>query len=183
MPREEVTRWRQGTAQAKYYEERLQGAKAEKERAESLKKVVKSYDMPWENSRQGKIKHLANEKMNMRLYTIDAYIQELPPGGRSGKHRHMAEECLYILEGAGYDLHWDCEVEFKDTYIWKWASEPKRFDWREGDCVFIPVNSIHQHFNADPSKPARFVSAMNRVYKAVGWGDYEQVEDAPDYKP
>ena len=72
--------------------------------------------MPWEMSRQGLLKHLVNEAMNTRMETVDAYMQIIPPGSRSGKHRHLAEECLYVLEGRGHDLHQDCDVEITDTF-------------------------------------------------------------------
>lgn len=183
MPYEEATKWTQGQKQTTYYQRKLQAATEQKQREETLKKVVKSQDMPWENSPQGRIKHIMNEELDARFYSLDCYIQELPPGGRSGKHRHFAEECLYILEGRGYDLHWDASVEIRERYHWSWASEPKRFEWEEGDCVYIPPNTVHQHCNADPSKPARFISATNRTYKHLGYGDIEQLENAPEYKP
>mgnify|MGYP006138812355 CR=1 FL=1 len=66
-------------------------------------------DMPWELSRHGLLKHLMNEGMNTRMETVDAYMLIIPPGSKSGKHRQLAEECLYVLEGRGYDLHQDCD--------------------------------------------------------------------------
>ena len=86
--------------------------------------------------------------MNTRMETVDAYMQIIPPGSRSGKHRHLAEECLYVLEGRGYDLHQDCDVEITDTYHWKPQDEVKRYEWEAGDVIYIPPNTIHQHFNA-----------------------------------
>ena len=56
-------------------------------------------EMPWELAPQGILKHLINEQMNTRMETVDAYMQIIPPGSRSGQHRHLAEECLYVLEG------------------------------------------------------------------------------------
>ena len=53
---------------------------------------------------------------------------------------------------------------------WRTDEEPKRFEWEEGDLVYIPVNTVHQHFNSDPDKPARFISASNRIYKELGMG-------------
>jgi hypothetical protein len=47
--------------------------------------------------------------------------------------------------------------------------------------VYIPHNTIHQHCNADPSKPARFVSAINRIYNLIGYSRVEQLENAPEY--
>ncbi len=116
-------------------------------------------------SRQGLLKHLLNEQMNTRMETVDAYMQIIPPGSRSGKHRHLAEECLYVVEGYGYDLHQDCDVEITDKYTWKPQDEIKRFEWEAGDVIYIPPSTIHQHFNADPEQPARLISCTNRIYK------------------
>jgi uncharacterized RmlC-like cupin family protein len=121
--------------------------------------------------------------MNTRMETVDAYMQIIPPGSRSGKHRHLAEECLYVVEGRGYDLHQDCDVEITDTYHWKPQDQVKRYDWEAGDVIYIPPNTIHQHFNAAADKPVRLISAINRIYKHCGLNDLEQVEDAPEYDP
>src|SRR5207244_281556 len=124
-----------------------------------------------------------NEGMNTRMETVDAYMEIIPPGSRSGKHRHLAEECVYVLEGRGYDLHQDCDVEITDTYHWTPQAEVKRYEWEAGDVIYIPPNTIHQHFNASADKPARLISATNRIYKACGLNDLEQLEDAPEYDP
>ncbi|HEY4072513.1 MAG TPA: hypothetical protein VGM52_05350, partial [Herbaspirillum sp.] len=44
-------------------------------------------------------------------------------------------------------------------------------------------NTVHQHFNADPERPVRLISAINRIYQKFGLNDIEQLEDAPEYKP
>lgn len=182
MPYEEAKRWNQGENSADFYNENLEEIKQERERKSHLLDVIKNADMPWEDSPMGHIKHLVNERMNTRVSTIDAYIQELPPGGRSGKHHHSAEEYHFILEGQGYDMHWDMDAELGERYTWKAQEEGKRWDWEEGDAVYIPPNTVHQHFNADPNKPARFISATNRVFKLVGYNDMEHLEDAPGYE-
>jgi hypothetical protein len=41
---------------------------------------------------------------------------------------------------------------------------------------------VHQHFNADPDRPVRLISAINRIYEKFGLNDLEQMEDAPEYK-
>ena len=88
-----------------------------------------------------------------------------------------------MLEGRGYDLHQDCDVEITDTYQWKPQAEVKRYEWEAGDVIYIPPCTIHQHFNADPDRPVRLISAINRVYKNSGLNDLEQLEDAPEYAP
>lgn len=181
MPREEAKYWARGSRKASFYQDALKVGQEEKKRDKQLKKVLTPEEMPWDNCPQGRIKHLVNEGMDARLKTVDAYIQELPPGSWSGKHRHTADEVLFILEGKGYDLHWDVEAMIKDRYDWKVATESTKWEWEEGDCVYIPVNTVHQHFNADPDRPARFISAVSRVYKYIGYNDLEQIENAPEW--
>ena len=173
--------WLRGTVSGKLYQNLLEDAKSAPTRNAKRKKIVHPEEMPWEMSRQGLLKHLLNEQMNTRMETVDAYMQIIPPGSRSGKHRHLAEECLYVLEGRGYDLHQDCDVEITDTYHWKPQDEIKRYEWEAGDVIYIPPNTIHQHFNADPGRPVRLISAINRIYKNCGLNDLEQLEDAPEY--
>jgi len=177
----EAAEWLEGTANDALYQNMLDDARTAPERNAQRKKIVTPAEMPWEMSRQGILKHLINEQMNTRMETIDAYMQILPPGSRSGKHRHLAEECLYVLEGQGYDLHQDCDVEITDDYHWIPQDEVKRFEWEAGDIVYVPPNTIHQHFNADAQRPARLISTTNRIFKQCGLNDLEQIEDAPEY--
>jgi hypothetical protein len=88
-----------------------------------------------------------------------------------------------VVEGRGYDLHQDCDVEITDTYHWKPQDRVQRFEWQAGDVIYIPPNTIHQHFNASPDKPVRLISAINRIFKSCGLNDLEQLEDAPEYDP
>ena len=173
--------WLKGSTSGKLYQNLLDDAASAPARNAKRKKLVHPEDMVWEMSRQGLLKHLINEGMNTRMETVDAYMQIIPPGSRSGKHRHLAEECLYVLEGRGYDLHQDCDVEITDTYHWTPQKEVKRYEWEAGDVIYIPPNTIHQHFNADPARPVRLISAINRVYKNSGLNDLQQLEDAPEY--
>ncbi len=175
--------WKQGTENRPLYQGLLEDAATAPARNAKRAKVVHPEDMPWEMARQGLLKHLMNEAMNTRMETVDAYMQIIPPGSKSGKHRHLAEECLYVLEGKGYDLHQDCDVEITDTYHWKPQDEVKRYDWEAGDVIYIPPNTIHQHFNADPDRPVRLISAINRIYNKFGLNDLEQLENAPEYEP
>jgi len=179
----ETSSWLQGKGNERLYQRLLDDAQDAPSRNSRRKKVVRPNEMPWEMSRQGLLKHLINEGMNTRMETVDAYMQILPPGSRSGKHRHLAEECVYVLEGRGYDIHQDCDVEITDVFEWKPVEETKRFEWEAGDVIYIPPNTIHQHFNADPEKPARFISSQNRIFKQIGLNTLDQLEDAPEFDP
>ena len=183
MAWDESKSWLQGDQQGKYYQGLLDDAEQMPARNSKRHKVVHPENMPWEMARQGFLKHLLNESMNTRIETVDAYMQIIPPGSKSGKHRHLAEECVYVLEGRGYDLHQDCDVEITDTYHWKPQDEVKRYEWEAGDVIYIPPNTIHQHFNADPDRPVRLISSINRIFKYCGLNDLEQIENAPEFDP
>ena len=183
MAWDESKAWLSGSNNGKLYQSLLEEATDLPRRNAQRRKIVHPEEMVWEMSRQGLLKHLLNAQMNTRMETVDAYMQVIPPNSRSGKHRHLAEECLYVVEGRGYDLHQDCDVEITDTYSWKPQAEIKRFEWEAGDVIYIPPCTIHQHCNADPAQPARLISCINRIYKNSGLNDLEQIEDAPEYDP
>jgi quercetin dioxygenase-like cupin family protein len=183
MAWDEAKTWLSGSVQGNHYQSLLAEATDMPRRNAQRRKVVRPEEMPWEMSRQGLLKHLLNAGMNTRMETVDAYMQIIPPGSRSGKHRHLAEECVYVIEGCGYDIHQDCDVEVNDVFEWTPQKETKRFDWEAGDVIYIPPNTIHQHFNLDPEKPARLISATNRIFKQIGLNTLDQLEDAPEFDP
>jgi quercetin dioxygenase-like cupin family protein len=181
----EYGKWLQGETTGTYYQELLGEASAKPERDKTRRKVIKAHELPWENSPHGLLKHIVNESMNTRAETVDAYMQIIPPGSRSGKHRQLAEQAFYVVEGRGYDIHVDCDLDLPggEKYVWKPQDEQKRFDWEAGDVVYIPPNTISQHFNADSRRPARIVVITNRIYKHSGLNDLQQLENAPEYDP
>ena len=168
-------------AQSNYYEKKLKESKRRIGENKKKRKVIKPESMPWEKSKQGIMKHLLNERMDAQIESIDAYIQFLPPGSRSGKHRHMSEEYIFVLEGKGYDLHWDVDFELGEKYYWKVDEKPSRWEWEQADSIYIPPNTVHQHFNSDSEKPARFISATSRMVRYIGFDDFEQIENTPEY--
>ena len=89
--------WMKGAVSGKLYQSLLEDAQTAPARNAKRKKIVHPEEMPWEMSRQGLLKHILNEQMNTRMETVDAYMQIIPPGSRSGKHPHPAEKCLYVL--------------------------------------------------------------------------------------
>ena len=167
--------------EADFYAEALKASADFRQDYAGRAKIIKSRDMPFENSPDGLIKHVINEKMATAENCVDAYMQFLKPGARSGKHRHLSEEIVFVLEGAGYDLHWDVKFECLEEFEWEWETEPKRFDWKAGDFVYIPPYCAHQHF-ADPDGDARFLCITSRIVKAMGFDWFDQLENAPEYE-
>lgn len=180
MPWQESKQWLQGDNSEAYYQRALDDAKEKPSNDAKKKRVIRPWEMPWEMAPQGILKHMINSEMHTRMETVDVYMQIIPAGSKSGKHRHLAEECLYVLEGSGHDIHQDCDVEITDTYHWKPQEEEKRFEWKAGDVIYVPPNTIHQHY-ATKEGPVRLISATNRIYKFSGLNDLEQIENAPEY--
>ena len=145
---------------------------------ESLPNVVKAEDMPFERSADGLIKHIVHGRMNTRECCVEAYMQFLKPGEQSGKHRHMWEEVIFVVEGSGYDLHWDLSFDCLEKFEWRWADEPKRFEWKRGDFIYIPPFTTHQHF---ATEEARLIMMSNRIVKEMGFDWFDLVERAPGY--
>ena len=114
-----------GAASSNFLAEAM--VESEKFRADyaTLPNVIKAKDMPWERSPDGLIKHLVNKKMQTRECCIEAYMQFLKDGERSGKHRHMWEELFFVVEGSGYDLHWDLKWDCLEAFDWQWAESPR----------------------------------------------------------
>ncbi|WP_338603004.1 cupin domain-containing protein [Sulfolobus tengchongensis] len=181
MAWEEAKKWLQGNMTSDYFQELLKNSHRWPYK-ERKKQVIKPWEMPWEVTPNGIIKWLANEKMDIAIRTLDAYMLFIPPYSRSGKERHLAEEYVYVVEGKGYDLHQDCDFDITEQgYNLQCSDEIKRFDWKAGDVIYIPPNVIHQHFNASNDKPARLIVAMSRLYKWAGLNDFEIIENAPEY--
>ncbi len=148
---------------------------------EAMRNVVHAEEMPFERSPDGLLKHLCHEKLGTRECCIEAYMQFLAGGGKSGRHRHMWEEVIFVAEGSGHDLHWDLKFDCLDAFQWDWQTEPKRYDWTRGDFIYIPPFTIHQHFNAHAQSEARLIVISNRIVREMGFDWLDQLENAPGF--
>ena len=151
--------------------------------AAAKKKVVKKSETRWEDTRDGRVRIISSpDRTNVRTHSVDVYQQEIAPGSRSAKHWHMADEVLYVMSGKGHSLHWDVEAEIAEKYYARVAEKPSRWEFSAGDVLYIPQNTIHQHF-ADGAEPLVFLSAQNRVFKFLGYDNVVYLEDAPKTAP
>ena len=145
------------------------------------KKVVKPGDTPWETTPLGRVRVLSSpERTDVRTFSVDVFLLDIPAGSRSGKRWHMADEVLYVLSGEGYSLHWEVEAEIAERYYARVAKEPTRHEIKTGDTLYVPHNTVAQHFAADGT-PLRLLSGQNRIFKHLGYDNVVYLENAPEY--
>jgi quercetin dioxygenase-like cupin family protein len=145
------------------------------------KKVVTPEDTVWETTPLGRVRVLNSpDRTDLRQFSVDVFELEIPAASRSGKHWKMADEVLYVLDGGGYSLHWEVQEEIADKYYARIAKEPTRHEIKKGDTLYVPQNTIAQHFAADGT-PLKLLSAQNRLFKHLGYDNVHYFEDAPEY--
>ena len=86
----------------------------------------------------------------------------------SGKHRHQGGLIIYVLDGTGYSV-----------------IDGERIDWEKGDLVLLPMRKSgveHQHFNANPDKPALWMAFIHRGIQDYLASEMTQTEVSPEYK-
>ena len=110
--------------------------KDELKRLRSMPRVIKGRDLMFNDGPQSFSKHFV-EPVDGLTQTLHVHLEEYAPGGRTQKHGHVNEAAFYILDGTGYEVH-----------------DGVRYDWKAGDVAIVHMNCVHQHFNADPDKPA-----------------------------
>lgn len=166
---------------ADFYAQALEASKAFRNEYRERKNVVKAHEMPMERTADGLIKHIINEGMNTKECCIDIYMQFIPPNGSTGTSRHLSEEVAFVIEGEGYDLHYDVNFRCEDAFIWEWDKEPKKFEWSPGDFIYIPPYCAHKRFNSSASE-ARVIVVNSRMMKAIGFDWFDQLEPAPGFE-
>ena len=167
---------------ADFYAQALEASKAFRREYRKRTRVVKSQDMPMERTADGLIKHIVNEGMNTAECCIDVYMQFIPANGATGTSRHLSEEVAFVIEGRGYDLHYDVSFKCEDEFIWEWDTTPRKFEWGPGDYIYIPPYCAHKRFNVEPENEARVVVINNRMLKPMGFHWFDQLEPAEGFE-
>lgn len=167
---------------ADFYAQALEASKQFRADYPNRVNVVKSKEMPMERCADGLIKHIVNEGMNTKECCIDIYMQFLSPNGATGTSRHLSEEVAFVVEGSGYDLHYDVKFKCEDEFIWEWDTEPKKFEWSSGDFIYIPPYCAHKRFNSHAEDEARIIVINSRMMKAIGFDWFDQLEPAEGFE-
>jgi gentisate 1,2-dioxygenase len=139
-----------------------------RERNRTGLKVVRGDDLPWESNAQGKMKwYVHPRKPDTCTKTILLYVQEIPPGGHSGKQRVPGGIAHVVLNG-------------RMTA----AVDGQRYDCEQLDCIALPIKHRgveYQFFNPDPRVPCRFIAGSPNFYEILGvdmGSEFEQLEKA-----
>ena len=160
------------------FSERLEWGQIWTPGAAQRKKVVKSADTTWEDTPLGRVRVMSSpERTDVRTFSMDVFELAVPAGGRSGRRWQMADEVLYVISGSGYSLHWDVEAEIAEKYYAHVAKEPSRHEFKAGDTIYVPQNTVAQHF-ASPDSEVRLLSAQNRIFKLLGYDSVVFLEDS-----
>jgi len=160
-------------AEVNHWEELLKLRDRQREETRNGIQVIKEAELPQEVSRHGLLRwYLHPAIKDTCLSVLLFYQQEIPAGSRSGRLKFQGGQVMMITEGRGY------------TTI-----DGVKHPWKAGDVLNLPLRAdgiIVQHFNADPNNPAKFVAAEPNWLECVtvdrGCG-FEQLEDAPEYRP
>jgi quercetin dioxygenase-like cupin family protein len=136
----------------------------ENELERSAPRVIRAADTPLEDTRQGRMRWYVSNWTNVPGQPLDLVTTEIEAGGRSGEHRHVFEELIYVARGRGHDVHGETE-----------------HPWEAGDLVCIPPMTAHRH-HSDGTDVARLVSVWPRQLAHELLGGIEHLADASSYK-
>jgi gentisate 1,2-dioxygenase len=132
--------------------------------------IVRYRDLPIEKNRNGLQRWYMHPDMDDNaIQTLLAHIQELPPGGRSGKQKSQGGQVAFVWEGRGYTL-----------------IDGVRYDWDRHDVLNFPVRTdgiVVQHVNLDQENRAQLFICEPNAIDALGVDrgcGFEQIEDAPE---
>ena len=145
----------------------------EREAKKTAKVVLREKELPLENNPMGLYRwYLHPYKKDAPHRGLQIWVQQIPPGSRSGKQLIQGGLIHYVLEGRGYT-----------------ELDGVRHEWEEGDMILLPIkgNGVkYQHFNSDPEKTAKLVVAEPNLCNAFGvdmGAGFENLEASPDYRP
>jgi quercetin dioxygenase-like cupin family protein len=142
---------------------------------EDLKKsvwIIKGNQLPWENNKQGIMKWYMHPFLKSPcINTLAIFVQQIPPGSRSGRLQHPGNQVIFVWEGQGYTI-----------------LDGQRYHWSKNDVVQLPLRLkgvTVQHINTDPDNPAVLICCELNAFQSTGvdrGSGFEQLEVSPDYQ-
>ncbi len=129
---------------AEIFFDQLMFAEREELERRKGKVLIKGSELKFEKTPMGWVAPVVDPKLGFHVKVMTTLVAQTYPGKHSGAHRHLYQEINYVLSGEGYSI-----------------IDDKRYDWKQGDTLAIPVFSWHQHFNTG-SECARFLVHTGR---------------------
>jgi gentisate 1,2-dioxygenase len=83
--------------------------------------------------------------------TVQVHFVDIHAHGSNTGHGHQNEAAFYILEGRGYEIHDD-----------------QRYDWNQGDLVFVHTDSVHRHWNPHDERAVALVMKAKSLWLFMG---------------
>lgn len=142
------------------YDGMLRRLDQERELEQATPRVISGAALAWENTRQGILKYYVHNWSPVQGHDLDLAVYRLPRGARTGRHRHVAEELLYVAQGSGHDVHGETSCE-----------------WKAGDLICVPPMTAHQHFS-DSAEEAVLISCWGTATAWEWLGGIEHLADA-----
>ncbi len=130
---------------ARLYAEQVAFAMQEEVKRRQSKVLVKQQDLVFEQTAMGKLAYVVDPRIGFHSKALGVVMAEIPPGKRSGAHRHLYDEIDLVVGGKGKVIVADEEYDF-DTL----------------DVLSIPVFQWHQYFNTG-TEPLRIVAINTRL--------------------
>ncbi|MBI4524633.1 MAG: cupin domain-containing protein [Deltaproteobacteria bacterium] len=133
-------------------------------------RVVHGKERPLERNRNGYTKWYMHPMLDDTVTkALIVFVQEIPPGSKTGKQKTQGGMVLYVLEGSGTTV-----------------LDEDRHEWSQGDVINIPQRDrgvVVQHLNNSSDKVARLLSVQPNLVDCLGvdrGAGFEQIEDAPE---
>jgi gentisate 1,2-dioxygenase len=130
---------------AEMYAEQVAFAMHEEQLRRKSKVLVRQKDLIFEPTAMGNLAYVVDPRIGCHSKALGVVMAEIPPGRRSGAHRHLYDEIDLIVGGKG-----------------KVIVEDKEFNFDTLDVLSIPVFQWHQYFNTG-SEPLRVLGINTRL--------------------
>ncbi|MBM2812679.1 MAG: hypothetical protein HW416_3438 [Chloroflexi bacterium] len=137
-----------------------------RERAQNGKVLIRGDELPWEQNRNSRSKfYFHRQKPDTALMNVTMFVQDIQT--HSGEHRHQGGVVIYVLEGEGWT-----------------TVDGVEHHWKQGDLLLLPIKPdgvSHQHFNANPEKPAKWLAFLFDPFREYLAEELVQVTPHPDW--
>jgi len=102
--------------------------------------------------------HLTRD-IDLPQRTFNLHVTQLDPAKSTRYHKHHNEAVIYIIEGKGYSI-----------------VQGKRYDWEQGDALYVPPFNWHSNHNAGDTR-AIYVGITNkRLLNWLGLDRWVEIE-------